>query len=441
MKILVINGSPKGESSITWQTVRYLAKMHPEHTFQTLHAGQRIKALEKDFAPAMDALKDADALLFAYPVYTFIAPCQLHRFVELMKEHQVDVAGKWATQITTSKHFYDVTAHQWVQDVCGDMGLKYVRGLSADMDDLLKEQGQQDAEAFFQRFLWSMEKGLCERVLSHTPAQCKCADPLPNAPGKQGDVVIVTDMGEEDTRLRSMIARFRAALPYATRVINLREFPFKGGCLGCFHCATDGTCVYKDGFSEMQRESIQTAQATVYAFSIRDHAMGARFKMYDDRRFCDGHRTVTMGMPLGYIVDGDYGAETNLQMILEARVQVGSNLMAGVATNDVDANASIDQLADSMAYLLEHPHSQPSNFYGVGGMKIFRDLVYQMQGMMKADYKFYKAHGQMDFPQKHKGQILLMYLVGWMNSPKMRKKLGGKMTEGMLMPYKKLLGD
>ena len=200
MKILVINGSPKGESSITWQTVRYLAKMHPEHTFQTLHAGQRIKALEKDFAPAMDALKDADALLFAYPVYTFIAPCQLHRFVELMKEHQVDVAGKWATQITTSKHFYDVTAHQWVQDVCGDMGLKYVRGLSADMDDLLKEQGQQEAEAFFQRFLWSMEKGLCERVLSHTPAQCKCADPLPNAPGKQGDVVIVTDMGEENTR-------------------------------------------------------------------------------------------------------------------------------------------------------------------------------------------------------------------------------------------------
>ena len=441
MKILVINGSPKGESSITWQTVRYLQKLHPEHTFETLHVGHRIKALERDFTPALEAMKAADALLFSYPVYTFIAPCQLHRFVELMKEHNADVRGKWATQITTSKHFYDVTAHQWVQDNCADLGLKYVRGLSEDMDDLLKEQGRQEAEAFFQRFLWSMEKGLCERVLPHTPAQCKHADPLPSAPGKQGDVVIVTDMGEEDTRLKSMIARFRAALPYGTRVINLREFPFKGGCLGCFHCASDGTCIYQDGFSELQRESIQKAQAIVYAFTIRDHAMGARFKMYDDRRFCDGHRTVTMGMPMGYIVDGDYGAETNLQMILEARIQVGGNLMAGVACNDADVNASVDQLADSLAYLLEHPHAQPANFYGVGGMKIFRDLVYQMQGMMKADYKFYKAHGQMDFPQKDKKRILMMYLVGWMNSPKMRKKLGNKMSEGMLMPYKRLLGE
>jgi hypothetical protein len=33
-----------------------------------------------------------------------------------------------------------------------------------------------------------------------------------------------------------------------------------------------------------------------------------------------------------------------------------------------------------------------------------------------------------------------MYLVGsMMNSKKLSKKLGGKMTEGMLMPYKKAL--
>jgi hypothetical protein len=33
-------------------------------------------------------------------------------------------------------------------------------------------------------------------------------------------------------------------------------------------------------------------------------------------------------------------------------------------------------------------------------MKIFRDLIWQMQGMMKADHKFYKAHNQYDCPQK-----------------------------------------
>ena len=47
MKILVINGSPKGANSITLQTINFLQKRCPEHTFEVLHAGQRIKALKQ----------------------------------------------------------------------------------------------------------------------------------------------------------------------------------------------------------------------------------------------------------------------------------------------------------------------------------------------------------------------------------------------------------
>ena len=115
MNILVLNGSPKGEDSITLQTVRYWEKKFGQH-FEVLHVGRKIKALEKNFAPALEAIAKADLLLFSYPVYTFIAPCQLHRFIELMKEHSADVSGKVATQLSTSKHFYDVTAHRYIQD-------------------------------------------------------------------------------------------------------------------------------------------------------------------------------------------------------------------------------------------------------------------------------------------------------------------------------------
>ena len=52
MKIAVINGSPKGKYSITLQTVLYLEKKYPQHEFSVLHAGQKIKALEKDFSKA-----------------------------------------------------------------------------------------------------------------------------------------------------------------------------------------------------------------------------------------------------------------------------------------------------------------------------------------------------------------------------------------------------
>ena len=87
MNILVLNGSPKGDCSITLQTVLYLEKVFPETNFTIMNVGQNIKGLEKDFSPAIEAISRADALLFSYPVYTFVAPCQLHRFIELMKEH------------------------------------------------------------------------------------------------------------------------------------------------------------------------------------------------------------------------------------------------------------------------------------------------------------------------------------------------------------------
>ena len=444
MKILVINGSPKGNNSITLQTVLYLEKLNPQHTFEILNAGAKIKSLEKDFAPAIEAISQADVLLFSYPVYTFIAPCQLHRFIELMKEHGVNVAGKSATQITTSKHFYDVTAHQYIQDNCQEMGMNFVRGLSADMEDLTTKKGQKQAVDFWNHFCWCVEKEYFEpvHVMPVALSYYQATVPEKAADAKDGDVVIITDCTPENESLSAMIARFQAVLPKKTRIVNISEYPFKGRCLGCFNCAVDGTCIYKDGFDTFLRENIQKADAMIYAFTIRDHSMGARFKMYDDRQFCNGHRTVTIGMPVGYLVSGCYSVEKNLQTIIEGRANVGQNILTGVATDEFDPNAEIDRLADELVYALEHKNVGPQNFLGIGGMKIFRDLIYQMQGMMRADHKFFKAQGQYDFPQKNKGQILFMYLVGAMlGNKKLKAKMGGKMNEGMLMPYKKVLDD
>lgn len=441
MDILVINGSPKGKNSITLQTVNYLQILHPEHQFSVLNAGQIIKLLEKDFSPAAEVIEKADVLLFSYPVYTFVAPCQLHRFIELLKAAKLELSGKFASQLTTSKHFYDITAHRYIEDNCHDLGLKYVRGLSADMDDLTTEKGRKEAEDFLAYLCWCVESGICEWAPEARPEFIgQDATPAEGAADKTGDVVIVTDVEPENSRLQGMIDRFRAVLARKTRVVNIREYPFRGGCLGCFNCAVSGKCVYTDGFDDYLRTEIQTAESIVYAFTIRDHSMGARFKMYDDRQFCNGHRTVTIGMPVGYLISGDYSGEQNLQMIVEARAQVGSNFLAGVATDEGDTDAAIDALAAKLSYALEHKYLPPQNFYGIGGMKVFRDLIWLMQGMMRADHKFYKAHGQYDFPQKQWPKMLAMYAVGsLLASPKLKAKMGNKMNEGMLMPYNKVL--
>ena len=252
MKVLVLNGSPKGDYSVTLQTVLYLQRKFPEDSFEILHVGQRIKALEKDFTPALEARDKAEVLLFSYPGYTFIATSQLHRSTELVKEHSAPVAGKLATQITTSKHFYDITAHRYIQDNCADLGLNFIRGLSADMDDLLSEKGRTEAENFWKSFKWQAEKGYFEPVPAPRAPYVGVPVTACEAEGeKKGDVVIIADLKPEDAQLQAMVDRFRAKLPRKTRVINLREYPFNGGCLGCFGCAITGKCVHKDGFDEL----------------------------------------------------------------------------------------------------------------------------------------------------------------------------------------------
>ena len=444
MNFLVINGSPKGKYSITLQTSKYLELLNKEHRFDYLNVGQKIRSLEKDFSIAEEKLNKADVIIFSYPVYTFIAPCQLHRFIELIKQSGIELSGKWATQISTSKHFYDVTAHKYIEQNCNDLGLKYVRGLSADMDDLTKEHGRKDAENFFNYLLWNIQNDYSEApcVTSYCNDSVLATVPDESSSKVSGDVVIVTDITDDEMSLQLMIDRFRQRCKRNTRVVNIREFNMKGGCLGCNSCVVTGECVYKDGFSEILRNSIQTADAIVYAFSIKDHSMGALFKMYDDRQFCNGHRSVTMGMPVGYLISGSYSKESNLKTIIEGRSEVGGNFLSGVATDEISPDYEIDKLCEVLEYAISNSYTTPANFLGVGGMKIFRDLVYMMRGMMRADHKFYKKHGLYDFPQKHKVMTTAMYLVGAMlASDKIKSKMGNKMNEGMLMPYSKVFEE
>ena len=405
--------------------------------------GQRIKACEKDFTPVRRALEEAELVLFCYPVYTFIAPYQLHRLIELIKADGVDLSGKFASQITTSKHFYDVTAHRYVEENCFDLGMKVIRGLSADMEDLLTPQGQREARMFFDQLMFSCAHGPFVTPPVYPPARTRevYRPTLPDAPKVlDKDVVIVTNCAPEDQNLQNMMADFRAALPCKSRVVNIREFPFGGGCLGCFGCAITGKCVYKDGFDEFLRSTIQTAHGFVYAFTISDHYTHSSFKCFDDRQFCNGHRTVTHGTPIAYLISGDYRYEPNLRMIVEGRAEVGGNYLCGVATDEGDTAAGIRSLAENLFFAMERKLTRPANFYGVGGMKIFRDLIYVMQGLMKADHKFYKAHGIYDFPQKQKKRIWQMRLVGAMLAvPAMQRKARGRMTEAMIGPYEKVV--
>lgn len=451
MRVLIINGSPKGKYSVTVQSGEYLKKHNPNDEFKTFHVGRTIRKYEDDtvMGECIDAMADSDVIIFSYPVYTFLAPFQLARFIELLKQHPKakSLYGKYATQITTSKHFYDTTAHRYINDNCGDLGLKTVTGLAADMDDLLTAQGRKQLKDFYKSIRFAVKNDVhnIQRTVAK-PFEYAYQGKLDAVDNKDGfDTVMVTD-SKDNLSLNGMIDAFKAVYPYPVREVNISDFPFKGGCLGCFECASDGKCVYKDGFEDLLRNEIQCADAIIFAASIKDHSMGPRFKCFDDRQFCNGHRVVTKGKVVGYILDGYLTEEKNLLDIIEARSEVSHMYLSGIATNescdDLEASQSIKDFAKMTAFALENQLERPQNFFGIGGMKIFRDLIYVMRGLMKADHRFYKKHGVYDFPQKKKGTILKMQLLGMLMAiPSVRKKAKGKMNQAMIAPYKKAIDN
>ena len=91
--------------------------------------------------------------------------------------------------------------------------MRVLDGLSADMDDILKENGRKQARDWMEYLLWQIED---------RPAMVRTSEKK---------AVIVADLEPEDERLKEMVDRFLEVFPYPCDVINIRDFPFQGGCL------------------------------------------------------------------------------------------------------------------------------------------------------------------------------------------------------------------
>ena len=439
MNILVLNASPKAKTSITLQNALYLEKKFPSHKFEYIHIGVGKETNRRNLEKTVEAVRRNDLALFSFPVYTFLSPSQLNYFIRLLKENNLYFEAKKATCITTSKHFYDMTAHRYLEENLLDLGFEWIEGLSLDMEDLLKEEGQKTLTSFFERTLWAVENNITEkRERREERKESPIVEKITGEGEKNDDytLTIVADYTYNRERLSRLVENFRALFPYRTKVVELQNFSFRGGCLGCLKCALEGKCVYSDGFNNLLENEILSSDAVIYAFTITDHSMGPLFKNYDDRRFYFGHRTVTEFKSVGYIIDGDISKEENLRTVLTARSDVGRNYLSGLATD----NPSLEKMSKNLSYSLPHSYSKPRTFYGVGGMKIFRDLIWIMRGIMRDDHRFYKKNGFYDFPQSQRGKMLALCLVGsLMRNKKIMLKHSAMMNEGMLAPYKKVI--
>lgn len=453
MNIIVLNGSPKGDLSVTLQYVRYAARKMPQHSFTIFPVAQTIRKIEKDekaFGEILDAVERADAVWWAFPLYYLVVCSQYKRFIELIFERKREAAfaGKYALSLSTSVHFFDHTAHNYIHAVCDDLQMNYLGAYSAAMYDLMQSRERKRWLAFAENFADAASRKIpTARVYPPVaPLNFKYIPGAPAAPvdtaGKK--ILLMKDGQSPSGNVDAMVQTLRENFRGDIDVVNLMDINIKGGCLGCCKCGLDNVCDYegKDGYIDFYNEKVKKADVIIFAGAIFDRYLSSRWKMYFDRSFFNTHIPTLQNKQIAYLISGPLEQIPNLRQMLEAYGQIQDANVAGIITDESSDSQRIDALIAEFARTLiraaKDRTSVPLTFLGVGGRKIFRDEIYGMlRFTFQADYRFFKQHGLLDFPQKnYKVRRLNLLMMLLTKIPAFRRKYLKILKEQMVKPLK-----
>lgn len=453
MNIVVLNGSPKGDLSVTLQYVRYAARKFPEHTFHIIAAAQMIRKIEKDdnaFREIIAAVKNADAVLWSFPLYFLLVCSQYKRFIELIFERKQEAAfaGKYTASLSTSVHFFDHTAHNYIHAVCDDLQMNFIGSYSAAMYDLMRKTERKRWLSFAGHFLDAAERKipparvyppLTTRTGIYEPGRVETGI---EAPDKR--ILIMKDGQQPAGNIDAMVQQLAANFHGTADVVDLMDLDIKGGCLGCCKCGLDNVCDYqgKDGFIDFYNETVKKADIVVFAGAIHDRYLSSRWKIYFDRSFFNTHMPTLAGKQIAYLISGPLGQIPNLRQILEAYAEFQEANLAGIVTDETSDSSVIDQhlaaLAGTLVSSSAAGYVGPATFFSVGGRKIFRDEIYGMlRFTFQADYRYYKKHGYFDYPQKNYKVRRMNFIMTLLTKiPSFRKKFLKILKEQMVKPVK-----
>lgn len=383
MKILVFGGSPKGAQSVTMQYVKWLSENNTQHDFEIIQVAASIRKLQKNQEEMMaisQKVRAADAILWAFPPYIGMPHAGLKRFVELINECSIADAfcGKHCAILTTSIHFFDHTAVEYMRGVSEDFGMIIDEIFSAEMQDLMRPGGTEQLNQFFQKWMRTIKNGstVCRRT---APIQYNAKPYIPSNikpkvyPIRVG---IVTQSGI-DANLDHMVNRITAHFE-ESKVFDLSRIHIAGNCTGCLHCGYSNVCMYenKDDVISIWRE-LREYDAVLFCGFVVDRYFSARWKTFIDRMFFNTHMPVLPGKPIGFVVSGPLSQLSNLQNTLEGFYEVMEMRSAGFASDEYDnVESGIAALADSLSALTETGYTAPNLFPAIGGRKVFRDVVF-----------------------------------------------------------------
>lgn len=450
MKIVVLGGSPKGARSVTMQYVEYMKKSVPGHTFTEHYITANIRKIEGDTAVLDSILKDiqqADAVLWAFPLYFGLVHGSYKRFIELLWEREVTgvFEGKHCAILATSIHFFDHTATAYIREISEDLGMAVDEIHSASMDDLMQSEGQKQCRLFMEQWVKKVQEDIRSTRLSapvtEAPKPFVFDESSPCTPRKGVKLGVVTESGVSeslDNMVRAMTREFAD-----TKVFDLSTMKIAGGCLGCLKCGYDNKCVYdgRDDVIDAYR-ALRGCDVLVFAGTIKDRYLSSRWKTFTDRMFFTTHIPFFDKKLLGFLVSGPLRQIPNLQGLLTGFYETDGMRIGGIVTDEGEDTAKrIHDFASTLESYHKNGYQPPRQFPGEAGHRIFRDEIFGgLRGVFVADHKYFRKNGLYDFPQKRRSrrlQTAFMYLA--MKLPSVRKEIQSNMVEYMVKPYESVL--
>jgi len=366
----------------------------------------------------------------------------------IYKNSRQAFSGIYATSITTSAHFYDHTAHNYIRAVSEDMGFNYLDGFSAGMDDLLKKATRENLIKFAEGFYkYADEKLPTERIfekIREDIPQYLPGDIIEEKKVEKNKILLITDQEDGDYNLDKMTQTLLKSIKRTVEVINLNKIDIKGGCLGCLNCALKGKCVYNDDYESFFNEKIVPADAVIFAGKIKDRYFSSKWKQFYDRAFFNGHKPVFSNKQIAYMISGPLKQNANLKEIIDASMATEGTNMISIVTDEYEDSKYIDRLiknlADRIVEGIGIKLKKPVTFLGEGAIKVLRDLVYEVKFIFKGDYEYYVKHGYYNYPNKNIKIRLQNFLYGILfKIPPVRDKVVKNMRKYTMARYEKYI--
>ena len=445
MKITILNGSPKGQHSITLTYLHFLKTRFPRHQYTIIHISKDIRVIENDrerFDEILKTVNSSDAVLWLYGVWVLLVPAQMLRFMELIRERNAAFvfAGKYAASISTSIHYLDHFAEHYIRAESENLGMQFFDHMSLDMRDMMKTDKRDNLCRFFGYFAdcvsnaQPLQKQTVPPVLSRF-----CYNPRKPSPGLETSskkILIVSDAVKKESNLEKMTQRFAKACGQNTSIVNIVDLGMKGACIGCMRCGYNNSCIYNDGFQDFYNKSVRSADIVIFAATVSGQFLSSTFKTFIDRAYFWTHTPSLAGKTIGYLIEGPLSQNHNTRQFLEATVTARQMaLFAGIITDECADSQELDSLIDGFAaaciqYSLDS-YSKSFNFLMHGAHKVFRDYNWSgIRLVWQSDHRFYKKNGLYDFPQKNKlKNMILSAMMLIIRIPFLRKRYYNKLIK------------